>query len=100
MVTTSGPALTAIADEPARSPAGTNALAAHGSANRTDLHFTVAVLTDDISMPPLDKLACYSGLAGAAAIGVISWPIAMLTEAGHLLAKGRIAPRCAPSVSL
>lgn len=64
--------------------------AAHAiESNRTHLHFTVADLTVDISMPPLDKLAFYGGLAGAASFGLVTWPIALLTGVGHLLSEDR-----------
>ncbi len=41
------------------------------------------------SPPTLDKLALYAGRGGAAALGVIEWPIDVLTGIGHLLSDDR-----------
>ena len=53
------------------------------------LHFTLAGTKVDVTLPPLDKLAFYVGLTGAAVLGVIEWPIALLTGVGHLLSDDR-----------
>lgn len=58
-------------------------------ANSSHLHFTVRDTTLDITLPPVDKLAFYAGLTGAAAFGVIEWPIAIITGVGHLLSDDR-----------
>ncbi len=43
----------------------------------------------DVTAPPLGKLAFYIGLTGAAAFGLIEWPMAALTGIGHLLSDDR-----------
>jgi hypothetical protein len=58
-------------------------------ANSTHLDFALGEVQVHVVMPPLDKLAFYAGLAGAAAFGVIEWPIAVLTGVGHLLSDDR-----------
>lgn len=58
-------------------------------ANSTHLHFCVGDTAVHVSLPPLDKLAFYAGVSGAAAFGLIEWPIAALTCLGHLLSDDR-----------
>lgn len=58
-------------------------------ANSSHIHFTIEGTTVDITLPPVDKLAFYAGLGAAAAVGVIEWPIALVTGLGHLLADDR-----------
>lgn len=55
----------------------------------THLQFAVGRTSVSVTLPPLDKLAFYAGLAGAAAFGVIEWPIAAVTGIGHLLSDDR-----------
>jgi len=55
-------------------------------ANSTHLHFCVGDAAVHVTLPPLDKFAFY---AGAAAFGLIEWPIAALTCLGHLLSDDR-----------
>jgi hypothetical protein len=71
--------------------AGPQEWAAHQAvaANSSHIRFTVAHTAVDISLPPVDKLAFYAGLGGAAALGIIDWPIAALTTIGHLLSDDR-----------
>lgn len=57
--------------------------------NSTHLRFHVGEAAVDVCLPPLDKLAFYVGLGGAAAFGLMEWPIAVLTAAGHLLSDDR-----------
>ena len=58
-------------------------------ANSTHLHFCVGDAAVHLTLPPLDKLASYAGVTGAAAFGLIEWPIAALTCLGHLLSDDR-----------
>ncbi len=58
-------------------------------ANSTHLHFQLGDTVVDMTLPPVDRLACYAGLTGAAAFGLIEWPIAALTGLGHLLSDDR-----------
>ncbi len=58
-------------------------------ANRTHLHFCVGDAAVHVTLPPLDKFAFYAGVTGAAAFGLIEWPIAALTCLGHLLSDDR-----------
>jgi hypothetical protein len=58
-------------------------------ANTTQLDFHIGQTQVHVVMPPLDKLAFYAGLAGAAAFGAVEWPIALLTGVGHLLSDDR-----------
>jgi hypothetical protein len=53
--------------------------------NSTHLGFSVGDTAVEITLPPMDKLAFYAGLAAAAALGVVDWPIALVTGVGHLL---------------
>lgn len=57
--------------------------------NSSHVHFSVEGTTVDITLPPADRLAFYAGLSAAAALGVIEWPIALVTGLGHLLADDR-----------
>jgi hypothetical protein len=57
--------------------------------NSTHVEFTVAGTRVEITMPPLDKLAFYAGLAGGAAVGLLEWPVAVLAGVGHLLSDDR-----------
>jgi hypothetical protein len=58
-------------------------------ANTTHLHLRVGDAHAHLELPPVDKLAFYAGLAGAAAFGVIEWPIAVIAGVGHLLSDDR-----------
>jgi hypothetical protein len=58
-------------------------------ANSTCLEFHVGDTDVQVTLPPLDKLAFYAGLAGAVAFGVLDWPIAVVTGVGHLLSDDR-----------
>lgn len=58
-------------------------------ATSTHLHFDVGDTYVDITGPPLEKLAFYLGITGAAAFGLIEWPMAALTGIGHLLSDDR-----------
>lgn len=61
--------------------------AAHAVARgRTHLQLQLAGGTLALTLPPVERLAFYAGLAGFAALGVIEWPIALITGVGHLLA--------------
>lgn len=42
-----------------------------------------------LALPPLDKLAFYAGLGGAAVFGIVEWPIALITGIGHALSDSR-----------
>ena len=46
----------------------------------------VAGGTLELDFPPPDRLAFYGGLAAAAVIGAISWPMAVVAGVGHALA--------------
>jgi len=71
--------------------AGRHAQAAQDAvdANSTHLHFCVGDAAVHVTLPPLDKFAFYAGVTGAAAFGLIEWPIAALTCLGHLLSDDR-----------
>jgi hypothetical protein len=58
-------------------------------ATSTTAHFHLGDTDVKLTLPPLDKLAFYLGLTGAAALGLIEWPIAVLTGVGHLLSEDR-----------
>ena len=58
-------------------------------ANSSHLHFHIADMAVEVTLPPLDKLAFYAGLGTAVAFGLIEWPIAALTGLGHLLTDDR-----------
>ncbi len=80
------------AAKPARGThAGRHAQAAQDAvdANSTHLHFCVGDAAVHVTLPPLDKFAFYAGVTGAAAFGLIEWPIAALTCLGHLLSDDR-----------
>ena len=89
------PAAPAPAHPAAKPAAGTDtgrhAQAAQDAvdANSTHLHFCVGDAAVHVTLPPLDKLAFYAGVTGAAAFGLIEWPIAALTCLGHLLSDDR-----------
>ncbi|MCW2534970.1 MAG: hypothetical protein JWQ26_669 [Modestobacter sp.] len=57
--------------------------------NTTHLDFHLGDTAIEISLPPTDTLAFYAGLAAAAALGVVEWPIALVTGVGHLLSEDR-----------
>jgi len=59
------------------------------AANSTHFEFHVGEIRVEVTMPPLDKLAFYAGLAGATGLGVIDWPVALATGVGHLLSDDR-----------
>jgi hypothetical protein len=86
------PARTGPAGKPAATRAGGHHVRAAQravAANSTHLDFHVGETRVQVTMPPLDKLAFYAGLAGATALGVIEWPIALVTGVGHLLSDDR-----------
>jgi len=58
-------------------------------ANTTQVHLPLCGAHAHLELPPADKLAFYAGLAGAAAFGVIEWPIAIIAGVGHLLSDDR-----------
>jgi hypothetical protein len=53
--------------------------------NATHLGFHLGDTAVEITLPPPDKLAFYAGLVAAATLGVVDWPIALVTAVGHLL---------------
>lgn len=57
--------------------------------NTTHLDLDLGSAHLHLTLPPLDKLAYYLGLGGAAAFGVIEWPIALAAGVGHLLSDNR-----------
>lgn len=57
--------------------------------NSTHLELRLGGAHAHLDLPPVDKLAFYAGLAGAAAFGVIEWPIAVIAGIGHLLSDDR-----------
>lgn len=59
------------------------------SSNSTHLELRLGGVHAHLDLPPVDKLAFYAGLAGAAAFGVIEWPIAVVAGIGHLLSDDR-----------
>lgn len=76
---------------PSHPAGGHHQRAAHQAlkSNSTQLNFHLAGASVELTLPPLDKLAFYAGLGGAAAFGLIEWPIAVLTGIGHLLSDDR-----------
>ena len=58
-------------------------------ANTTHLDVHLGPVRVHLSLPPVDKLAFYAGLGGAAAFGVIEWPVAVITGIGHALSENR-----------
>lgn len=58
-------------------------------ANTTHLDLELGSAHLHLSLPPLEKLAYYAGLGGAAAFGIIEWPIALVAGVGHLLSDNR-----------
>jgi hypothetical protein len=58
-------------------------------ANTTHLDVHLGPVRVHLSLPPVDKLAFYAGLGGAAAFGVIEWPVAVITGVGHALSENR-----------
>jgi hypothetical protein len=70
-----------------RKPGGPHQRAAQHAveANATHLGFHLGDTAIEITLPPPDKLAFYAGLVAAAALGVVDWPIALVTGLGHLL---------------
>jgi hypothetical protein len=54
-------------------------------ATATHLDLRLGDTEIEITLPPPDKLAFYAGLTAAAALGVVDWPIALVTAVGHLL---------------
>lgn len=57
--------------------------------NTTQLDVRLGSAHAHLELPPVDKLAFYAGLVGAAAFGVIEWPIALIAGVGHLLSDDR-----------
>lgn len=75
---------------PATAAGGHQRAAQHAvDTNSTHLRFHVGDTAVAVELPPLDKLAFYAGLGGAAAFGLIEWPMALLTGVGHLLSDDR-----------
>lgn len=70
---------------------GDNSQAAEQAVQATSshVHLTLGGTRIDVTLPPVNKLAFYLGLTGAAALGVIEWPIAAVTGIGHLLSDDR-----------
>lgn len=58
-------------------------------ANTTHLDLRLGPAQLHLTLPPVDKLAFYVGLAGAVTFGVIEWPIAIITGIGHALSDDR-----------
>jgi hypothetical protein len=58
-------------------------------ATSTTLDLSLGSAEVHLTLPPLDKMAFYAGLVGAAAFGLIEWPIAVLAGVGHLLSDDR-----------
>lgn len=89
-MTSTPPGTSALATRPAASD-GRHRRAAQQAVDRnsTRLEFSVGATEVTLSLPPLDKLAFYAGLAGAAAFGVVEWPIALVTGIGHALSDDR-----------
>lgn len=90
-MTLAKPADTATAAGRSRHPAGRNTRAAQHAIDvtSTTMRFHLGDTQVKLNLPPLDKFAFYVGLAGAAAFGVIEWPIAVITGVGHLLSEDR-----------
>ena len=57
--------------------------------NSTHLDVDLGPAHLHVTLPPLDRLAFYAGLTGAAAFGVVEWPIAVITGVGHALSANR-----------
>jgi hypothetical protein len=91
MTTATAAAPTRPAPRRRNKPGGPHQRAAHRAveANTTHLELRLADTDIEITLPPLDKLAFYAGLAAAAALGVVDWPIALVTGVGHLLSDDR-----------
>ena len=89
--TLASPAITTASAGPPRQPAGRHTRAAQHAidATSTTVHFRLWDSDVKLNLPPLDKFAFYVGLGGAAAFGVIEWPIAVITGVGHLLSEDR-----------
>jgi hypothetical protein len=78
---------------PAAAPAGAGSAgtrhrravrhAVEAAATHLDLH--VGRTEVQVTLPPPGKLVFYATLAGAAALGVVDWPVALLAGIGHLL---------------
>jgi hypothetical protein len=58
--------------------------AVESTATHLDLHLGRTEV--QVTLPPAGKLVFYATLAGAAALGVVDWPVALLAGLGHLLA--------------
>ena len=54
--------------------------------NQTALHLP---WLGDVSLPPIDHLAWYAGVATLTAIELIDWPVAVLLAVGKALADNR-----------
>jgi len=100
MTTTAAPAGARRNLAASTSPAGSGS--GHGSGGRnqraaqravdatsTTLDLSLGGAEVHLTLPPLDKMAFYVGLAGAAVFGIIEWPVAVLTGVGHLLSDDR-----------
>ena len=61
--------------------------AIHANTSHLDVH--LGPVQVHVTLPPIDKLAFYAGLGGAAAFGVIEWPVAVITGIGHALSENR-----------
>lgn len=94
--TTTAPARTRRSPATTTSARPTSTAGQHGQAarhaveaNTTQLDFHLGDAEIRLTLPPLDKMAFYVGLTGAAVLGVIEWPIALVTGIGHLLSDDR-----------
>ena len=70
-----------------RGPGGPHKRAAERAVAATGTHLDLHLgdTEVEVTLPPPNKLAFYAGLAAAAALGVVDWPIALVTALGHLL---------------
>lgn len=84
--TTTSPSTTPTAPSISQ-PQGLESTAARTvDSDQTHLKLQLPGGTLELTLPPLDRLAFYAGLTGAAVLGVISWPLAVVTGVGHALA--------------
>ena len=73
-----------------RSPARHRQAVEHAvDATSTTFRLALGATEIKVNLPPVDKLAFYAGLGGAAALGVLEWPVATVTALGHLLSEDR-----------
>ena len=74
---------------PVRAGTGRRAADSAVAQTSTRLHVTLGRTRVQLELPPSDKLGFYAGLLGAAALGLIEWPIAVATGLGHMLTDDR-----------